>query len=186
MDSVGHSLRRKKTSLSGDLAREGPAKEGWSKEGPDQSFTLLGLHASHCTGTCVVHAGRHVPCLFTVGIPDQRRPEEGPDSTSFTLLGLHASRCTGICVVHAARHVPYLSAVLIRQGLARPEEGLDSISFTPQEHVWCRLLDTCHVCLLSESLISEGPARPEEGPGDRTTHPSLCWASMHPVTQEYA
>ena len=84
------------------LIREGPARP---EEGPDREpFTLLGLHASRCTGTCDMC---HVCSLSESPIREgPAGPEEGPDSELFTLLGLHASRYRGTCVVHAARHVP--------------------------------------------------------------------------------
>ena len=85
-------------------------------------------------------------------------------------------------------HICLLSEPLIREGPARPEEGLDNTSFTPQEHAWCMLvymwymlLDMSHVCLLSESLIREGLARPEEGP-DSTSFTLLgfhAWIQLH-------
>ena len=89
-----------------------PFEIPWSAPGQDSaSFTLMGLHASHYRGTCVVHAARHVPCLFAARIPNQRRTGKTRVRTGQTLLGLHASRYTGTCVLDM--HVPCLFAIRI-------------------------------------------------------------------------
>ena len=126
--------KRKKTSWvglwSGDLGR------GLARKGPRTSFTLLGLHASHYTGTCVVHELDmcHVCSLSESLIREgPARPEEGPDSTSFTLMGLHASSYTGKCMLLDICHVYSVSESPFRKGPARPEEEPDSTVTISQE-----------------------------------------------------